>query len=137
MNEVFKIAGATVQVLVSSRESGGRYTVCRVEVPHADGAPLHTHSYEDGFFYILEGEFEFQIAEERRSAPVGTSLYIPRKTAYAFRNLLPGVGRFLIMAQPGGMDLFFKDLCTASRGCSELDWNTLSPVLEKHGITIA
>jgi quercetin 2,3-dioxygenase len=137
MPDVLKISDATVRVLVSSRDSGGRYTICQVETKGSDGPPMHTHSYEDGFFYILEGDFHFQIRNESQPAPAGTSLFIPRQTPYAFHNRAAGVGRFLLLSQPGGMDLFFQDVNAASRGNANVDWTKLTSILEKHGITIA
>jgi quercetin dioxygenase-like cupin family protein len=135
MSEALRISDATVRVLVSSRESGGRYTICQIETHGSDGPPMHTHSYEDGFFYILEGDFHFQIREESQFAPAGTSLFIPRQTPYAFTT--EGPGRFLLLSQPGGMDLFFQDVNAASRGKSNVDWTKLTSILEKHGITLA
>jgi mannose-6-phosphate isomerase-like protein (cupin superfamily) len=141
MNEALRIADATVRVLVSSKESVGSYTICQVETNSSGGPPLHKHGYEDGFFYILEGDFQFQIGDRQQAAPKGTSLFIPRRTPYAFHNRAPGIGRFLLLSQPGGMDLFFQDVNAASRGRTDIDWTSLASilgsVLEKHGISIA
>jgi len=132
--EALNIAGARVQVLVSSHDTGGRYTICEVETAAGNGPPLHAHSYEDGFFYILEGEFDFQIAGKAATAGPGTSLFIPRQTAYSFRSK-DDRGRFLVLAHPGGLDLFFQDVKAVAQG-QQLLLETLAPVLEKHGIVI-
>jgi quercetin dioxygenase-like cupin family protein len=108
LNRGWNIAGARVQVLVSSHGTAGRYTICEVETTTGKRLPLHPHSYEDAFFYILEGDFQFQIGSDSISAAPGTSLFIPRQTARAFR-CDTGPGRFLVLACPGGLDLFFHD----------------------------
>lgn len=131
--EGLNIAGARVQVLVSSHDTGGRYTICEVEIAGGNGPPLHAHGYEDGFFYILEGEFDFQIAGKPITAGPGTSLFIPRQTAYAFRS--KDKGRFLVFAHPGGLDLFFHDVKALAQGRQPF-FEKLAPVLEKHGIVI-
>lgn len=133
--EGLNIAGARVQVLVSSHDTGGRYTICEVETAGSKGPPLHSHRYEDGFFYILEGEFDFQIAGNAATAGPGTSLFIPRQTAYAFRSK-SDKARFLMLAHPGGLDLFFHDVKTVAQGQQPL-LERLAPVLEKHGIVIS
>ena len=133
--EVLNIAGARVQVLVSSHDTGGRYAICEVETAGGSGPPLHAHSYEDGFFYILEGEFDFQIAGNAATVGPGTSLFIPRQTAYAFRSK-DDKGRFLLLAHPGGLDLFFHDVRSVAQGQQPF-LEKLEPVLEKHGIIIS
>jgi quercetin dioxygenase-like cupin family protein len=129
------IAGAKVRILVSSHDTGGRYTICEVETSGTMGPPLHAHNYEDGFFYILEGEFDFQINGQAVNAHPGTSLFIPRQTAYAFRSR-HDKGRFLVLAHPGGLDLFFHDVNAVAQGQQPL-LEKLAPVLEKHGIVIS
>ncbi|MEO5922209.1 MAG: cupin domain-containing protein [Bryobacteraceae bacterium] len=136
MRDALKIVDATVHVLVSSKESGGSYTICQVEINGPEGPPMHTHGYEDGFFYILEGNFHFQIGDKSQAAPKGTSVFISRQTPFAFSNRAPGVGRFLMLCQPGGMDLFFQDVNAASRGRTNMDWTRLTSILDKHGISI-
>jgi quercetin dioxygenase-like cupin family protein len=133
-NQAWNIAGVEVQVLVSSRETGGGYAICEVKMTSRTGPPLHAHSYEDGFFYILEGNFQFQVRGETIHKPAGSSLFIPRQTAYAFRGNGDG-GRFLVFANPGGLDLFFQDVHTSLRGETPT-LPGLAPLLEKHGIVL-
>jgi quercetin dioxygenase-like cupin family protein len=133
-NQAWNIAGVKVQVLVSSRDTAGRYTICDVKTTGITGLPLHAHSYEDGFFYILEGDFQFQVRGETIHKPAGSSLFIPRQTAYTFRGNGAG-GRFLVFAHPGGLDLFFQDVHTALRGETPT-LAGIAPLLEKHGIVL-
>lgn len=131
----WEIPGATVQVLVSSRTTGGRYTVCQVETSGCDGAPRHMHGYEDGFFYVLQGDFRFQIGSDEVDAPAGASLFVPRRTPYAFCSREGG--RLLVLSHPGGMDLLFQDLGAALRAGISPNAVNLAPILEKHGITVS
>ena len=133
-NQKWNIAGVKVQVLVSSHDTGGRYTICEVKTTGRTGPPLHAHSYEDGFFYILEGDFQFQVHGETIHKSAGSSLFIPRQTAYAFRGNGDG-GRFLVFAHPGGLDLFFQDMDAALRGEMPILLG-VAPLLEKHGIVL-
>lgn len=130
----WNIAGTKVRVLVSSHDTGGRYTICSVDTAGSLNSPLHTHSYEDIAFYILEGDYQFQIDGQAIGASFGSWLFVPCQTPYAFRANHPG-GRFLVVAHPGGLDLFFHDVETVMKGkMSALD--QLAPVLEKHGIVV-
>lgn len=133
-NQGWNIAGVKVRILVSSHETGGRYTICEVKTAGATCLPLHAHSYEDGFFYILEGDFQFQVRGEAIHKSAGSSLFIPRQTAYAFRGNGDG-GRFLVFAHPGGLDLFFQDVVASLRG-EVPTLPRIAPLLEKHGIVL-
>ncbi len=133
--EGLNIAGARMQVLISSHDTGGRFTICEVATDGSSGLPLHAHSYEDGFFYILEGEFDFQIAGKAINAGPGVSLFIPRQTAYAFRSK-DDQGRLLVFAHPGGLDLFLHDVKAVVQGQQPL-FEKLASVLEKHGIVVS
>jgi quercetin dioxygenase-like cupin family protein len=128
----WNIAGAKVQVLVSSHDTGGRYTICSVDTAGNLSSPLHTHSYEDISFYILEGDYRFRIDGEVVNAGSGSWLFVPSQTPYAFSLNDPG-GRFLVVAHPGGLDLFFQDVDAVSQGKMPA-MEELAPVLEKHGI---
>jgi quercetin dioxygenase-like cupin family protein len=130
----WNIAGATVKVLVSSHDTGGCYTICLVETAGSLRSPLHTHSYEDISFYILDGDYRFQIGGEAIGASTGSWLFVPRQTPYAFCGNHAS-GRLLVVAHPGGLDLFFQDVDAVAKGKMPM-LDKLAPVLEKHGIVV-
>jgi mannose-6-phosphate isomerase-like protein (cupin superfamily) len=125
-----------VEVLVTSKETGGRFTVCRLRTENGGGLPLHEHLYEDGFFFVLEGEYRFEIGDKPSTAAQGTSVFVPRGTAHKFRQVSDGAATLLVVSMPGGFDLFIQDL----RGTERVDgpgvWTALAPLFDKHGIRI-
>lgn len=131
-SRVWNIAGAKVHVLVSSHDTGGCYTICSVDTAGSLSSPLHIHSYEDISFYVLEGDYQFQIDGEAVGASSGSWLFVPSQTPYAFSGNDRG-GRFLVLAHPGGLDLFFQDVDAVAQGKMPT-MDKLAPVLEKHGI---
>ena len=135
-NETCKIGSTDVEVLLSSHATGGRYTICQLQTAAGQSLPLHTHEYEDGFIYVLEGEFRFRIGETAIPAPPGTSLFIPRRTPFAFDPPGQTGGRFLVVTAPGGMDLLIRDLGALTRRGVALTVDRVAPVLDKHGITL-
>lgn len=136
-NDKWKIADADVHVLLSSRVTAGRFTIIEMRSTGESGLPLHTHHYEDSFFFVLEGDFQFHVGEKIVKAPSGTSIFIPRETPYALRNRGTGTGRLLVMSVPGGLDLFIRDVGEIERLGSGLDLLRLPSILEKHGIVPA
>jgi quercetin dioxygenase-like cupin family protein len=120
-----KLAGdVQVEVLLSSRDTGGRYAICRIAAAGAARSPKYTHAWEDMFFYVLSGRVWFEIGEREVAAGEGASVFIPRQTPRALR--CEGAAQVVMISHPGGVDLFLEDL---SRKCP-----TDASILDKHGI---
>jgi quercetin dioxygenase-like cupin family protein len=66
---------------------------------------------QDEWFFVLEGEFDFQVAEERLRLRVGDSVFAPRKIVHARACVSDKPGKMLIVSQPAGkMEEFFRAL---------------------------
>jgi mannose-6-phosphate isomerase-like protein (cupin superfamily) len=124
----FENEGAVVKILVSSRDTRGDYTVCEIQTTGPTAVPPHLHSYEDQWCHVLEGHFQFVIGGKSVAGGPGTAVQIPRQTSASIASSNPG--KLLVIAHPGGLDLFFSDAHAAQTAGS------LLPVFEKHGIVI-
>ncbi len=51
--------GDEVLVKISSRDTGGAFTVVEERTPSMAGPPLHMHREQDEWWHILEGEYLF------------------------------------------------------------------------------
>src|SRR5436190_14094106 len=56
---------------VTSEETGGAYAILEQKIPPGHGPPLHVHRHETEIFYVLEGEFEITIGEQKVTAAAG------------------------------------------------------------------
>ena len=73
------------------------------------GPPLHIHHDQDEWFFVREGEFVFQIGDDRFRLKPGDSVFGPRKVPHAFANLTE-LGKLMIVYQPAGtIEQFFLD----------------------------
>jgi len=73
------------------------------------GPPLHLHHDQDEFWYVLSGEYIFQVGSERFTGRRGDCLLGPRELphAYAFTGI--GDGRILVCFTPAGkMQEYFE-----------------------------
>lgn len=125
----FEHVGATVKVLVSSRDTGGDYVICEVQTTGPAELPLHRHSYEDLWIHVLAGEFHFQTDGQRMVGGPGASILIPRQSLSKAHASVPG--KLVIISRPGGLDLFLGDARAALASAV-----SLQPVYEKHGIVL-
>jgi len=127
------VLGSDLTIKVSSRDTNGAFAVFEGRIPPLEGPPLHRHPDQDESFYIVEGEFRFEVDGQEIYASAGASVVAPRGSSHTFQNVGRERGRMVTTVVPGGLDLFFEDLeAVAPRG-SAPDPAKLQPVFEKHG----
>lgn len=69
---------------------------------------MHTHPFQDEIFYVIEGEYYFQVGEEKFKLKAGDTISLPRKVPHAFVQLTEK-GKLVVTYQPAGkMEEFFK-----------------------------
>jgi len=86
---------------VTPAENGGKYLQFETSTAPGMGAPPHFHHEEDEAFYILAGQYEFLVGEERFVATTGAFAFVPRGTVHAFSNTGKETARMLITVTPG------------------------------------
>lgn len=135
--EHFKMKGVTTNTLdlkVGSADTAGGMAVFeQIGQSPNGGPPLHVHPDQDEFFHVLEGEYRFQVGEERYLGTTGDLIFLPRGVPHAFIQLTENA-RMMVVYQPAGdMEGFFRE--TAS-------WNApptkeeVARVFEAHGMRV-
>lgn len=82
---------------------------------HKGGPARHLHHDQDEWFYIAEGEFVFEIGDQKLTLRSGDSLLGPRKVPHVWACMGDGVGRIVIAFSPAGqMEAFFRKVTPAS-----------------------
>lgn len=77
--------------------------------PARHGPPLHSHEFEE-FFYILSGEFLFEVDGKQISTYPGDFVHAPSNIPHVFQNATNQEARMLIVARPGGIENYFAEL---------------------------
>lgn len=108
----YKMKGVTLNVLdikISSKDTDGEIAVFEQNgFTPKGGPPLHVHPYQDEFFYIVEGEYLFQIADEKFKMKKGDTIFLPRNIQHTFVQLTDK-GKVIVSYIPAGkMEDFFK-----------------------------
>ena len=108
----YKMKGVTLNVLdikISSKDTDGDLAVfAQNGLTPKGGPPLHIHLYQDEFFYIIEGEYLFQVADEKYQMKAGDTIFLPRNVQHAFVQLTEK-GKVIVSYMPAGkMEDFFK-----------------------------
>jgi quercetin dioxygenase-like cupin family protein len=105
------IVGDTYTILLSGKDTGGRYCLIDMLVPPGGGPGPHRHDFEE-MFSILEGEIELTFRGEKVRAKAGTTVNIPANAPHFFKNNSAGIARLLCLCAPAGQEEFFRALGT-------------------------
>jgi len=71
------------------------------------GPPLHIHPNQDEWFYVIDGEYLFQVGEDKYQMKSGDTIFLPRKVQHAFIQLSE-IGKMIVSYLPAGkMEEFF------------------------------
>src|SRR5439155_25420497 len=87
----------------------GAYALSEIRVSPHNGPPPHIHSREDESFFVLEGEVEFQLGDEKVVAKPGAFIQGPRGIPHSFRNNTQSPARMLVFVTPAGFENFVQE----------------------------
>ena len=107
-----KMKGVTLHVLdlkISSKDTNGGLSVFeQIGYTPKGGPPLHIHPNQDEYFYVLEGEYQFQLDQDKYHLSAGDTIFLPRNIQHAFIQLTEKA-RVLVSYLPSGkMESFFE-----------------------------
>jgi mannose-6-phosphate isomerase-like protein (cupin superfamily) len=103
-----------VRFMAWTEETGGGFSLIEHPIPPRTlVAPLHKHSREDEYSYVLEGRMGALLGEDIVYADVGDFAFKPRDQWHTFWNAGDGPCRILEIISPGGFERFFDELAAA------------------------
>ena len=76
------VAGDTYTILISGRDTAGRYCLIDMHVPPGGGPPPHRHDFEE-MFTVLDGEIEFTFRGRKAVAKAGETVNVPANAPHA------------------------------------------------------
>ena len=98
---------------LTSDDSAGACSIFELGALPRSGPPRHVHHREDEWYYILSGEFIFEVGGEQHHLDIGSSIWLPRDIPHCWANEGKIDGKVILMCQPGGFEKFFDE---ASQG---------------------
>ena len=126
------VLGAEITVRISAADTGGAFTVFEGLTQPLQGPPLHRHSEIEEWWYIVEGEFRFEIDGRELPARAGDIVFAPRGSRHTFQNMGTTSGRTITTVVPGGIELFFAELEKVAPRGSVPDPAKMLPVFARH-----
>lgn len=146
--EVMGEAGRLDRFMISGRDTGGRFALVEHTLgPRVLAAPMHRHTREDEYTFVLEGRVGATLGGREAVAEAGDLLFKPRGEWHTFWNAGNTIARMLELISPAGLEELFRQLDAASGwpepavladmaaryGCA-LDFEATVPVVQRHGL---
>ena len=100
-----------VRLMLGGAESGGRFALVEHPLPPRHlAAPLHRHSREDEYSFVLEGRLGALLGDEVVYAGPGDLVFKPRNQWHTFWNAGDQPARILEIISPAGFEGYFGEL---------------------------
>ena len=124
-------------LLASGQTTGGAVSFVEHPLaPRALGSPVHTHSREDEWSFVLEGEVGVGLDGATRIATPGDLVLKPRGVPPAFWNAGDAPARLLEVITPSGFEGYFVRLGEVLRADGAPDPALLAEVADDYGLDI-
>ncbi|MEI8412011.1 MULTISPECIES: cupin domain-containing protein [unclassified Kribbella] len=132
--------------LIDSVDTGGQFSLVEHTLgPRVLAAPVHLHTREDEYSFVLAGRLGVMLGDQEVFAEAGTLVFKPRRQWHTFWNAGDEPLRVLEMISPGGIEALFRKLAepggeydpetlpalAGSYGC-EVDFEATMPIVERH-----
>lgn len=95
---------------IASQDTDGALSVFEYIGNEKGGPPLHIHPHQDEIFFIVSGDYLFQVGSERYQLQTGDTIFLPRNVPHTFAQLSK-TGKMFFLFQPSGkMEDFFRTI---------------------------
>lgn len=101
--------GHLMSLLVSSKETDGRYALLRATERRGLEPPPHTHTKEDETFLILDGEVIYTVGNETFNAKAGDVMFLPRNIQHSFKIQTETLETLMLLT-PAGFENYFIEM---------------------------
>ena len=109
--KLVELGSIGARMMIWTEETGGDFSLVEHPMgPRRLAAPLHKHSREDEYSYVLEGRMGALLGDDVVHAEVGDTVFKPRDQWHTFWNAGDEPCRILEIIAPGGFEHFFDEL---------------------------
>ena len=110
-SEHVELGGLGIVWKIEGAEADGRFSVVHHPLePRALAAPLHRHTREDEYSYVLEGKLGALLGDDVVTASPGTWVFKPRNQWHTFWNAGDQPCEIIEIISPAGFENFFREL---------------------------
>lgn len=126
-----------VRFMISGAQTGGLFSVVEHPIdPASLAAPYHTHTREDEYSIVLEGDVGFALDDTVVVAHPGDTIFKPRNVRHAFWNAGAGPARILEVITPAGFEDYFAEVSQVFAKPAPVDVAALASIAARYGLAM-
>jgi mannose-6-phosphate isomerase-like protein (cupin superfamily) len=123
-----------VRFMIDGSEAAERFSLVEHPMsPRALAAPLHRHTREDEYSYVLQGRMGALLGDDVLEAGPGDLVHKPRNQWHTFWNAGDEPCRILEIISPAGFERFFAEL-VAMGGVTQAGEEALAQLNDRYGL---
>ena len=123
-----------VRFMIDGADASERFSLVEHPMsPRALAAPLHRHTREDEYSYVLQGRMGALLGDDVVEAGPGDLVYKPRNQWHTFWNAGDEPCRILEIISPAGFERFFRELSDIG-GVLEAGEEAVGRLSERYGL---
>ena len=128
------ISGIGVRFMIDGAETDERFSLVEHPMPPRSlAAPLHRHTREDEYTFVLEGQVGCLLGDDVLVAGPGDLVWKPRNEWHTFWNPTDEPARILEVISPAGFEHFFEELLDMG-GAFKAEPAALGALAERYGL---
>lgn len=129
--------GDSLRWITGEEATGGAYSLHERTAPPGAASIPHVHSHVSEAFYVLTGEFQFELDGQKVTAAPGDYVHAPPGVSHAWRVTSDDAARALILFAPSVPLAFFEEIDAVMNEMPGTPPNVrrLAAINEKYGLT--
>ncbi len=132
-----RLGSIGVRFMIDGDETGGGFSLVEHPMPpRALAAPLHRHSREDEYSFVLEGRVGALLGDEVVYGEPGDLIFKPRGQWHTFWNAGTEPARILEVISPAGFEHYFEELVDLLQQGGPPDPGALATLAARHGLEV-
>jgi quercetin dioxygenase-like cupin family protein len=128
------IGSIGVRFMLDGLDAGNRFALVEhPKSPRALAAPLHKHSREDEYSFVIEGRVGALLGDEVVIGGQGSLIFKPRNQWHTFWNAGDEPARLLEIISPAGFEEFFRERLSLG-GVTQMKARSLVDLCARYGL---
>jgi len=132
-----RLGSIGVRFMIGGEESGGGFSLVEHPMPPRKlAAPLHRHSREDEYSFVLDGRLGALLGDEVVYGEPGDLIFKPRHQWHTFWNAGDEPARILEIISPAGFERYFEQLTELLRDAGPPDPAGRAALAARYGLEV-
>jgi quercetin dioxygenase-like cupin family protein len=131
------LGGLGIRFMIDGDDTGGQFALVEHPLePRALAAPMHRHTNEDEYSYVLEGRMGAQLGDDVVYGEPGDLVFKPRGQWHTFWNAADEPARLLELISPAGFERYFVELGELLSGGGPPDPEERGALAARYGLEV-